>query len=119
MQITKNKLDNDSLMINHAPYQPCKAKLFNRWSRKSYAVFGSLGCVVHIGRLSVSSAQWVGEIFQHLTEELRLLVKISEEDDDVSPTEINELQLTALTLEVDACSAAINFSENRYTDESR
>lgn len=106
-------------MINHASYQPCKAKFFNRWSRKNYAVFGSLACVVHIGRLSVSSAQWVGEIFQQLIEKLQLMVRSSEEDNKLSPTEITEIQLLATALETDACCVAISLSEYKYTDKSR
>jgi len=38
---------------------------FKNWSRKGYAVFSSLSAVVHIGCLSVTLVQWIGQLLGH------------------------------------------------------
>ncbi|MBK3517010.1 hypothetical protein [Carboxylicivirga marina] len=40
--------------------------IFKQWSRKGYAIFGSLGNVVHIGCLSVALLQCIGLLLGHI-----------------------------------------------------
>ncbi|MBS2211909.1 hypothetical protein KEM09_10865 [Carboxylicivirga mesophila] len=83
--------------------------VFKKWSRKGYAIFGSLGNVVHIGRLSVDLVQWIGQVVLHVETELQHALK-TEQDDDETFNEINEdvLQVLALTNDAVACDVIIN-----------
>lgn len=82
---------------------------FKKWSRKGYAIFGSLGNVVHIGRLSVALVQWIGQVVLHVDTELQHALKL-EQDDDENSNEINEdvLQTLVLTTDAAACAVIIN-----------
>ncbi|TRX64270.1 hypothetical protein [Carboxylicivirga sp. M1479] len=75
---------------------------FKRWSRKGYAVFSSLGSVVHIGCLSVSLLQTISQMLLCIETVLDQSLKVDDEDDDVNLEE-NELMLITI---VDANSAS-------------
>lgn len=83
--------------------------VFKKWSRKGYAIFGSLGNVVHIGRLSVDLVQWIGQVVLHVETELLHALRL-EQDDDETINEINEdvLQVLALDNDAVACDVIIN-----------
>lgn len=55
-------------MKQQMAYQPIDNRgiRFKNWSRKGYAVFSSLGRVVHIGNLSVALSQWIGQLVEHV-----------------------------------------------------
>ncbi len=82
---------------------------FRKWSRKGYAIFGSLGNVVHIGRLSVALVQWIGQIVLHVEMELEHALRLEQEDDE-NVNEINEdvLQTIVLTTDAAVCAVIIN-----------
>jgi hypothetical protein len=63
---------------------------FKQWSNKGFAVFCSLGKVVHISCLSVSVTQWIGVIVEHIEEIINLC--IANETDEVAE-EIKEQEL--------------------------
>ncbi len=83
-----------------------KTTCFKKWSRKGYAVFGSLGNVVHIGRLSIALVQWLGEIVLHVNTVLQQAVGAEREEED----KLNELTLEGLATisDDDACSVTLN-----------
>ncbi|MBR8533974.1 hypothetical protein KDU71_00245 [Carboxylicivirga sediminis] len=83
--------------------------VFKKWSRKGYAIFGSLGNVVHIGRLSVDLVQWIGQVVLHVETELLHALRL-EQDDDETINEINEdvLQVLVLANDAVACDVTIN-----------
>lgn len=61
---------------------------FRSWSRKGFAVFSSLGRVVHIGSLSVSLVQWIGELVEHVeTIFLKAIEALDEEVSDLQEPE--------------------------------
>lgn len=75
---------------------------FRSWSRKGFAVFSSLGRVVHIGSLSVSLVQWIGELVEHV--ETILLKAIEALDDDASDVQEPE-ELALMPIVVSATEA--------------
>lgn len=85
--------------------------VFRKWSRKGYAVFGSLGHVVHIGQLSVALVQWIGQVVLHVETELQQALRI-EQDDDETINEINEDVLQELALASDAAACAVTINEH-------
>ncbi|MFV0555371.1 MAG: hypothetical protein ACK5LR_11815 [Mangrovibacterium sp.] len=89
-----------------------QAKHFNRWSRKNYALFSVLGCVVHIGRLSMRSAQWVGEIFQHVSEELQETLRMAAEEEEEATAELGEWLVVAVA--TDEVCGARSFTQKAY-----
>ncbi len=80
-----------SLMFNKGTYQPSFSTpyRFKAWSRKGYAAFNSLNMVVHIGNLSVSLAQWIGQVVEH-TEEILILCTRNEMEEQVDVNEPGE-----------------------------
>jgi len=61
---------------------------FRSWSRKGFAVFSSLGRVVHIGSLSVSLVQWIGELVEHVeTILLKTMEALTEDTSDLQEPE--------------------------------
>ena len=75
---------------------------FKSWSRKGYAVFSSLGRVVHIGSLSVSLVQWIGELVEHV--ETILLKALDLLDDDTAEVQEQE-ELALMPIVVSATNA--------------
>ncbi len=66
---------------------------FKQWSNKGYAVFCSLGKVVHIGSLAVSVTQWIGDLIDQVEEQINLSVEHSEEEVSEELLEQELLQL--------------------------
>ncbi|MCU4156146.1 hypothetical protein J1N10_09155 [Carboxylicivirga sp. A043] len=81
------------------------AGVFKRWSRKGYAIFGSLGFVVHIGRLSVVLLQCIGQLILHIETELQLALKSLEEEEG-NEQELVELELITLVSNADVVIGA-------------
>ncbi|MCT4647848.1 MAG: hypothetical protein N4A74_22870 [Carboxylicivirga sp.] len=77
-------------------------RVFKKWSRKGYAIFGSLGNVVHIGRLSVDLLQWIGQLLFQIDLLLKQAVNSGIEEDEICLDEINEELLLALVVKTDA-----------------
>ncbi|WP_430811238.1 MULTISPECIES: hypothetical protein [unclassified Carboxylicivirga] len=84
---------------------------FKKWSRKGYAIFGSLGHVVHIGRLSVDLVQWIGQIVLHVETTLQQALKLEQDDDD-DLKELNEEALLTLVLETNDVACAVIYNEH-------
>jgi len=82
---------------------------FKNWSRKGYAVFSSLGTVVHIGCLSVSLVQWIGQLLGLDNVDITYLQFKSEETDD-ELQEQEELMLVPVVIPTreGACHKNIN-----------
>ncbi|MCG8578430.1 MAG: hypothetical protein MI866_00835 [Bacteroidales bacterium] len=81
------------------------AGVFKRWSRKGYAIFGSLGNVVHIGCLSVALLQCIGQLILHVETELELAFR-SFEEEDVEELELAEVELVTLVTYTDVIGDA-------------
>ena len=80
---------------------------FKSWSRKGYAVFSSLGRVVHIGSLSVSVVQWIGELVEHVETILsKVIDALEDEASDVQEQE--ELALMPIVVTTTDISAKRN-----------
>ncbi len=56
---------------------------FKQWSRKAYAMFNSLGRVVHISALSVPVSQWLGRVIMHVDTILHQTLEDEADDDDI------------------------------------
>jgi hypothetical protein len=78
-----------------------KTGVFKQWSRKGYAIFGSLGNVVHIGRLSVALLQCIGQLVFHIETELELALKSFEEEDN-NESQLADVELLTLEVQSDA-----------------
>ncbi|GEM_PF-6385877 len=87
----------------HSKHQ--SIRVFRKWSRKGYAIFGSLGHVVHIGRLSVDLVQWIGQVVLSIDLLLKQALKLELEDENVLD-EINEELLLALVINTDEATCA-------------
>lgn len=74
--------------------------VFKRWSRKGYAIFGSLGNVVHIGRLSVALLQCIGQLILHINTELEQAL-MSFDEEDVDEPQLAELEVVTLAAKTD------------------
>ena len=81
--------------------------VFKRWSRKGYAIFGSLKQVVHIGRLSVVLLQCIGQLLLHVETELRLTFVFAEEKGEEKP-DLADTELLILVLSTDVAYNAYN-----------
>ncbi len=82
-----------------------RALVFKHWSRKSYAVFSSLGKLVHIGNLSAAVLQWVSQLVDVLQElEWPQLKCFGEEDSEDKLT----LELVPVFVKNDDCYAAVH-----------
>lgn len=79
--------------------------VFKKWSRKGFAIFGSLGHVVHIGRLSVALVQWIGQIVLNIDLLLKQTLMLESEDES-SLDEVNEELLLALVINTDETACA-------------
>ncbi len=80
---------------------------FKSWSRKGYAVFSSLGRVVHIGSLSVSLVQWIGELVEHVETILWKVMDALEADASELP-EQDELVLMPIAVSATETGAKRN-----------
>ncbi|WP_430814804.1 hypothetical protein [Carboxylicivirga sp. RSCT41] len=83
------------------------AGVFKRWSRKGYAIFGSLSHVIHIGRLSVALLQCIGQLILHVETELELAFK-SFDKEDVDELELGEVEMITLVTTADVIGDAYN-----------
>jgi len=91
-----------------------KAKLhFKQWSNKGYAVFCSMGKVVHIGRLAISLTQWIGDVIDNITEVLNLAVEKEVEDCTDELMEQEMLQLIPVVVTNNPAYAGIVNSINK------
>ncbi|WP_439182594.1 hypothetical protein [Carboxylicivirga taeanensis] len=98
--------------VNHqSQHINCKSvSRFKKWSRKGYAIFGSLGHVVHIGRLSVDLVQWIGQVVLHVETTLQQALELEQDDDDLK--EINEEALLTLVLQTNEEACAVMNNEH-------
>ncbi|TLX73064.1 hypothetical protein E9993_16520 [Labilibacter sediminis] len=81
---------------------------FKQWSNKGYAAFCSMGKVVHIGKLAVSLAQWIGNIIEHVEE--RLLLCIDRDVDETAEELLEQDMLQAIPVVVNTqkgCGAEV------------
>ena len=70
---------------------------FKSWIRKGYAVFSSLGVVVHIGNLSVALVQWISQVQGQ--EEVDIFLRQSAEKEDIDELcEQQELMLIPIVV---------------------
>ena len=65
---------------------------FKQWSNKGFAVFCSLGKVVHISNLSISVALWIGQVVEHIEDLINLCISNEKEDDANETQEMEMLQ---------------------------
>ena len=79
--------------------------VFKKWSRKGFAIFGSLGHVVHIGRLSVTLVQWIGQIVLNIDLVLKQTLML-ESEEETDWDEINEELLLVLVRDTDTTVCA-------------
>ncbi len=63
---------------------------FKQWSHKGYAVFCSLGKVVHIGNLAISLTQWIGDVIEGVRE---LIQQSMDREVDEAAEELQEQEL--------------------------
>jgi hypothetical protein len=88
-----------------------QAKLrFKQWSHKSYAVFCSMGKVVHIGNLAISLTQWIGNIIEHIEEQITLSMArdVDEEAEELLEQEV--LQVIPVVNTQEECGIRIYYS---------
>lgn len=74
---------------------------FKQWSNKGYAAFCSMGKVVSIGSLTISLAQWMGGVIDHV-EEL-ISVRVEQDEDEVAEELLEQVLLQAVPVVIIPC----------------
>ncbi|MCU4173605.1 hypothetical protein [Carboxylicivirga sp. N1Y90] len=72
---------------------------FKQWSRKGYAIFNSLGRVVHISALSTSVSQSIGQLVVIIDSIIHQILE-DEEDDDIMLSKEDLLVLQPVTIDI-------------------
>ena len=81
----------------HSYFDRSNSACFKSWIRKGYAVFSSLGVVVHIGNLSVALVQWISQVQGQ--EDLDVFLRQSTEEEEFDELcEQDELAMIPLVI---------------------
>jgi hypothetical protein len=83
---------------------------FKQWSHKSYAVFCSMGKVVHIGNLAVSLTQWIGNIIEYVEDQMSISIACEVDEEVKELLEQEMLQVIPVVNAQEECGIRIYYS---------